>query len=164
MNMNWKKTPAVRRPAGFTLVEVMLAVGIASSAALLIVGLLPQGLDTMLKSASATAQQRALQTIQSDYQMRDWTTVLDQQEACTGELFRFDAQGFPLPQDHADAVFLTRVMVEDGPVLPGTAQKNPRLRTLVVQISTKLDEDKAFSDPGLNKEQRARLAQADKQP
>lgn len=152
------------RPRAFSFVEVMLSVGIAATTLVLLLGLLPCGLDEMTRSASAAAEVRALQVIQTDYQMREWAEVLGQQSACTGELFRFDAQGFLVRGDDAEALFLTRVLVEDGPVLPGSAQKNSRLRTLVMQISSNLDEKKAFAGGGRYREQRTLLAQADKQP
>lgn len=43
-------------------------------------GLIPVSLDTLREASNTTASARIVQSISSDYRMRDWSDVLQQQQ------------------------------------------------------------------------------------
>ncbi len=152
------------RSRAFTLAEVIITVGIAATAIVTIIGLLPYGLESMRQSAMVTAEARAVQSIIADYQMRDWSAVLEQQTSGAGELRHFDAQGYRVEKGDADSFLLAQVLVRDAPLLPGSGKTNPRLRSLIVRTSTRLSEADAFDEKQPFRQCQVILAQMDKRP
>lgn len=151
--------------AGFSLVEVMLAVGITGVAIVTLLGLLPSSLRSIQRAANDGAEARVLQAIMADYQMRDWPGILRQQESAAAELMHFDFNGFSVKSDDADAFLLAQVSVVNAPLLPGATVPNPRLRMLRVRTSRNVVAGAAAFDEKHNfRQTQAILPQMDKSP
>jgi uncharacterized protein (TIGR02598 family) len=61
---------------GFSLVEVVLALGVMSFAMVAILGMIPLGLTTLRESMDASAKTAIMQTIQNDANSSDRTTLV----------------------------------------------------------------------------------------
>ncbi|SKA80716.1 Verru_Chthon cassette protein B [Prosthecobacter debontii] len=88
-------TPDLRRSltrGGFSLVEVVLAVGIMALGVVTILGLLPHGLEMTRKTANEQAETRIIDQIVGEMQSVDWGT-LDSQQA---QIRYFDDQGLEI--------------------------------------------------------------------
>jgi type II secretory pathway pseudopilin PulG len=62
---NWRINPSLCRTAGFSLVEVTLALGVAALCLLVLMGLLPTGLKTQQSSAQQTTANQIISQISS---------------------------------------------------------------------------------------------------
>ncbi len=156
--------PAVSRVrAAFTLIEVVVALGVAALAVVTLLGLLPAGLGGIQRATADSAEARVLQAIMADYQTRDWDSVRRQQDAHSSELLYFDVNCFQVAA--ADAFFIVQVSVLPAPPLPGATTSNSRLRQLRVRTSRNVQAGvAAFAAPQVFQQTQAILAQMDKSP
>jgi uncharacterized protein (TIGR02598 family) len=129
---------------GFSLVETVVALGIASSCLLTLVALIPSGLDQVRQGERETATARVLQFVNTEYQMRPWADVLEQELGGGGEEFYFDHQGTQVSLNDKLAVYGVRVQVFPAPLLPGAANPNPSLRSLHLSVSEKIKNRDPF--------------------
>ena len=84
---------ARRSAAGFSLVEVVLAVGIMALGVVTILGLLPHGLEMSRKTANEMAEARIIEHIVGEMQSTEWQSL-----NTYGQQTRyFDDQGLELP-------------------------------------------------------------------
>ncbi|HSI62999.1 MAG TPA: Verru_Chthon cassette protein B, partial [Candidatus Saccharimonadia bacterium] len=110
--------------AGFSLVETTLAVGVAASVIVTLVGMIPFSLDALRQSSNVAAEARIVQAIAADYRMREWSEVLEQQQNGGSRDYIFDGQGTRVKTGAFSAIFTVRVTVADAPTLPGMLQTN----------------------------------------
>jgi uncharacterized protein (TIGR02598 family) len=151
--------------AAFSLVEVILAVGIAAITVVTLLGLLPASLSSIQHSNSDGAEARVLQAIMADYQQRDWPSILRQQEAATAELLYFDTNAFRVEATDRDAFLIAQVSILPAPLLPGSTVANPRLRTLRLRTSREVMAGAAaFEEKRVFRQTQAVLPQMDKSP
>ena len=148
-----------RHQSGFTLVEVALAVGITVTVCIVLMGLIPQSMDAMHKSALISADARVVQSITSDYQMRDWATVLAQ--GATNQDAYYDYHGLPTTKTALDVSFLARTQVLPAAALPGATAANAGIMTVFIQIVNGGDT-KTFDIPSRVRTYRTVVAQMDK--
>ncbi|HSJ03745.1 MAG TPA: Verru_Chthon cassette protein B [Verrucomicrobium sp.] len=135
---------------GFSLVEVVLAVGIAATTVVLLISLLPSGLDQMRASSNQMATARILRWISQDLQMRDFDEWAN---TASGIIYKFDAGGDPVQGgkvDDVSSIYTVQVSPEvsgstSGVDLPGNA-RNGYLRQAIVAISDRTSGD-PFADP-----------------
>lgn len=152
------------RTSGFSLVEAVLAVSIAATIILVVVGLIPSSLDQMAEAAKITAEARIVQTVTADYQMRPWQDILQQQSEKRARDLCFDAQGVMVAPDSPERLFTARTFVNDAAELPGVAQTNDRLRQLLVLVTDHANADEAFTNVKNHRRHPTMIAQTDKQP
>ena len=121
------------RPAAFTLIECVLALGIAATVLVAVMGLLPAGLH-----ATRIAAQKGTETFILAH-------IAQQSETArpSGDCY-FDATGSLLEGRRAGSAFAVRVEPGDGPILPGDAA--PSMHCLRVTISDRVIGD-PFGDP-----------------
>jgi uncharacterized protein (TIGR02598 family) len=139
-----------RRNRGFSLVEVVLAVGIAATTVVLLISLLPTGMDQIRASANQMATARILRWVSQDLQMRDFDEWANNASAIT---YKFDAGGDPVQGgkvDDVNSIYTVKVSPDtsgsvSGVDLPGSARNN-FLRQATVAISDRIGDD-PFSDP-----------------
>lgn len=157
--------PALRRwCAAFTLVETMLAVAIAGSVILILVSLIPGGMEQMERASSATAEARILQSVAGEFQMRAWQDILQLEAQEAAEEFHFDAQGARVSSDDAWRHFVVRARVAAAPSLPGAATASPALRQVTIWITDHPDSNRGFEQSGLHRRRHFILSQTDKSP
>lgn len=142
-----------------------MAVGITAVSIVTLLGLLPSSLSSIQRATNDGAEARVLQSIMADYQMRDWPSILRQQEAATAELMLFDIHGFPVKKGDADAFLIAQIHVVNAPMLPGATAPNPRLRMLRVRTSRNVSAgEAAFDEKHIFRQTQAILPQMDKSP
>ena len=99
---------ARRFAAGFSLVEVVLAVGIMALGVVTILGLLPHGLEMSRKTANEMAEARIIEHIVGEMQSTDWLAL----NTYGQQLRYFDDQGLELPNlNTAEARFALNYVV-----------------------------------------------------
>ncbi len=141
--------------------EVALAVGITVTVCITLMGLIPQSMDAMHKSALVSADARVVQSITSDYQMRDWATVVAQ--GATNQDAYYDYHGLPTTKGALDVSFTARTQVLAAPALPGSTATNTRIMTVFIQIVNGGDT-KFFDIPTRVRTYRTVVAQMDQKP
>lgn len=125
-----EKTPAFTRPAvydwendlsrissrdqkdGFSLVEVVLALGLMSFAVIAILGLIPTGLTTLRQSMNQTVEAQIVRSIGAQSVMANFTNL------ATNNMY-FDDEG--LPAKNAAGAFYTVNVTTNVPIFPGIA-------------------------------------------
>lgn len=103
------------RTRAFSLVEIVLAIGICSFALLAMLGTLPIGLSSLQDSAARTVSSNIVRGMSAEFRQLDFSTLTTSTASNGGTLW-FDAEGFPAQSDPTRQVFATLVTVSD----PGT--------------------------------------------
>lgn len=146
---------------GFSLVEVVLAVGIMAMGVVTILGLLPHGMEMSRKTANEQAETRIVEQLVGEMQSADWTTMGGLLGSGSGEIKAyFDDQGLRLANTGVDAgsqmVYLARVIFADqsdvtnGAPLPGKDYKavpNKNLRRITVEVAVTQNPLFDFENP-----------------
>ena len=78
---------------GFTLAEVMIAMGIVASVMVGLLGMIPLGVRSVREAANLTISGRIAQEVISNIQQANWSDVLT---SYNGKTFLFNNEGFPL--------------------------------------------------------------------
>jgi uncharacterized protein (TIGR02598 family) len=133
--------------AGFSLVEVTLALGIAAIGLTALLGLVPWSLDLLRESASDVAEAKIIQTVAADYQMTDWGQRSKKMKPADKEYY-FDQRGLQVPKGTFAHLFTAQARVDDkNPRLAGDATDNVYLRRVVVKITDQISDASAFENP-----------------
>lgn len=139
--------------AGFSLVEVVLAVGIMGLGVVTILGLLPHGLDISRKTANEQAQTRIVDQISGELQSSDWVTL----GGVVGApyVYQFDDQGLRTLDDNVTS-YVARVRLpeqtegDNGMRVPGRTVdgvRNRNLRRVSIEVATAQTRDFNFDSP-----------------
>ncbi|RBP38151.1 uncharacterized protein (TIGR02598 family) [Roseimicrobium gellanilyticum] len=162
--MNTKpQSPASKKyQAGFSLAETAVAVGIAASVIVTLVGMIPLSLDALRQSSNVAAEARIVQAIAADYRMREWSEVLQQQNSGGSKDYIFDGQGTRVKDGDTSAIFTVRVTVSDAPTLPGMQQTNPRLKSVQMLMTESPNPAAALAKPESCRKAQTLVAQMDK--
>ena len=146
---------------GFSLAETAIAVGIAASVLVTLVGMIPLSLETLRESSVVTAEARIVQAITADYRMREWSEVVQQQETGGTRDYYFDCQGTRVRDGDLATIFTARVTVSDAQPLPGVMQNNPRLKNVQILVTSSPDATLAFTRPETCRKSQSLVAQMD---
>ena len=125
-------SPTARRSGGFSLVEVVIALGITSFVIIAIIGLLSTGLQSSRESAEDTSLALMAQTTTSLFRAQPFSNVFgsvrfdaadtaaDYFFDANGDLTR-DATGAPATAANADSLFACTVTRRTPPLAPLSA-------------------------------------------
>ena len=154
MNTQLTTQPTSKAPAeGFSLVEVVIAVGIMALGITAVLGLLPHGLAMTKKTADLTYQTRIFQQILSEYQAMPWTEIV--RGVGNGERRSFDYEGIELRGGQEQLLsYVAEVELENKAVsLPSTTNPPPNdnLRRLIVKIAATPNSNYKFETIGTKK-------------
>lgn len=117
--------------AGFSLVEVTLAIGVVSFAFVGLFALLPQGMTTFRAALDNTTEGQIFQRIVGSAQQTDFDELTAQ-----GSYYRyFDDQGTDLGPTVTPGSIYTVMVTPQATKLPGAAAGSTNLLTLSVQIA-----------------------------
>ncbi len=143
--------------AGFSLVEVVLAVGIMGLGVVTILGLLPHGLEMSRKTANEQAQTRIVDQINGELQASSWETMggIVGSGGSNAVVLQYDDQGLRT-REGADTTYVARVSLAlpqestTGMQMPGKdsqAPTNPNLRRVKIEVATAQDPNFNFDTP-----------------
>lgn len=136
---------------GFSLAEVIMAVGITAIGVTSLIGLVPAGLDSLRQSAARVAQTKIIQAVTADFQMGDWGQR-NAGQMLTDREYSFDEQGLIVPKDDPWRHYSVKATIErnadesSGIKLFGDPTGNRYIYRLVIRITDKRDADAAFAD------------------
>jgi len=153
--MSRKKGVAVGlSPAGFSLVEVTLAVAIATLAIITLLGLLPQGLEMSRKTGILTNNSSILEQIIRDLENTTFNLLPSQGTGTPagtgGSLLSvtsrryFNDQGQNVTQDSDEISYVAEIDFTMPAALPLTETSQPFLRRVIVRIASSSNKDFAF--------------------
>jgi len=123
--------------AGFSLVEVTLALGIVTFSVLTLVGLIPMGLTTFHKAVATSVSSQIVQQVVTDVQQTDFNQLVSSSSQVTQLGLRyFDDQGNELSGTAAQsAIYNVNVVVNTPVVLTGGSSTAPaNLACLNIEI------------------------------
>ena len=143
------------RSAGFSLVEVVLAVGIMALGVVTILGLLPHGMEVSRKTANELAESRIVDSIVGDLQGVKWGAGGLPETEVIGQNRYFDDQGLEIEPNDPDLEGLLSyvVNVELPPMdvrVPTNqvgAPANVNLRRVVIRIISAPLKEFNFASP-----------------
>ncbi len=145
------KLPQARKPNGFSLPEVTIAVGIAALGLVALLGLMPQGLEMARKTGELAAQRQIMEEITRDLEQTSWAELQNLAGATSGTVKTFSEQGIEVTPGAVNTSYVANVKVFDLTAqLPqggGGAQIEKFLRKVVVRIATTTNTSYNFDDP-----------------
>jgi uncharacterized protein (TIGR02598 family) len=102
------------RPAGFSLVEVVMALGIMSFALMGIVGLLPAGLSQFRQAVDVTMKAQISQELTSSVQRTDFADLNEFGSAGSPKISYYDAEGAELAEANKENfAYMAKTYVAD---------------------------------------------------
>jgi uncharacterized protein (TIGR02598 family) len=120
-----------RGSSGFSLVEVVLAMGIIAVAFIPLMGLLPIGLNTSKQAIDTTIQAQILQQMTGQAQLTGWSGLTTMCNGTANATY-FDANG-NVVTSASSAIYMAAFSVPANTVLPGGAT-TPTLDTISIYI------------------------------
>ncbi len=124
-----KQSLRVRR-AGFSLVEVTMAMGIFGFAFAAIIGLIPMGLSNFRQAMDASVGTQICQRVINDVQQTDFDTLTGGSQA---ERY-FDEEGNEVTQS-SKYVYQVKIVVSGTTATPNAAASFSSLATVLIQIT-----------------------------
>jgi uncharacterized protein (TIGR02598 family) len=141
--------------SGFSLVEVVLAVGIMGLGVVTILGLLPHGLEMSRRTANEQAQTRIVDQIVGELQASDWSTLGGIVGSGAGQqVYQFDDQGLRTSQSQY-TTYVARVKLTEqteaanGAIMPSNKgnTRNQNLRRVSIDVAAVQNVNFNFDNP-----------------
>lgn len=134
----------IKARGGFTLVEVVLAIGIIAFAFIPLMGLLPLGLDVSRQAIDTTVQSQIVQQLTTEAQQTDFSGLSDFAKSTTTHPYYYDDQGNK--STSTQGVYEAIITAATQTALPGniTTQKLATVAIYVLNMRanrTKIDND-----------------------
>ena len=121
-------------PVGFTLAEVMIAMGIVASVMVALLGMIPLGVRSVREAANLTISGRIAQEIISNIQQSNWKDVIKDFDK---GIFTFDNEGFAMTgaTKGNNPSFKARVDIPDPAIVYGrTIYDKGILKKVLVEV------------------------------
>ena len=90
-----------RQSGGFSLIEIVIAIGLAAFAIVGLIGLMPQGLTTLKQSRSDSLRAEILKSVANTAKQTDFSPI----SSLNGTNFYFDADGVLVASGSPDALY-----------------------------------------------------------
>jgi uncharacterized protein (TIGR02598 family) len=124
------------RKAAFSLVEVTIALGIIGYALVLLMGMLPVGLNTFRASMDATIGSQIVQKVAGDMQQADFTTI----SSYDNTNMYYNGDGTYVGINGTNRVYDVLVTLSKsggvyGTLLPGTTTASTNLVTATIKVA-----------------------------
>lgn len=114
--MNLQKIRPVSR--GFTLAEVMIAMGIVATVMVGLLGMIPLGVRSVREATNLTLTGRIAQEVISNIQQANWKEI---ERSFNNRTFNFDNEGFLIRAGNKSPItFQARVVMDPQRVVIGT--------------------------------------------
>jgi uncharacterized protein (TIGR02598 family) len=127
--------------AGFSLVEVTLAVAIAALALITLLGLLPQGLEMSRKTSLITNYSNIVEQIARDLDNARFTMLPTSQQRKY-----FNDQGTELQADSEEIVFVAEIDPRQPATLPRSEATQLYLRRFIIKVTNSGNRDFEFGE------------------
>lgn len=137
---------AVAGLPGFSLVEVTLAVAIASLAIITLLGLIPQGLEMSRKTGLLTNNSHILEQIIRDLENTQFSLLPAAAGGGASQRRFFNDQGQEVSSNSEDIVFVAEVDFSQLASLPQTEQMQPYLRRVIIRVANSADPAFTFGN------------------
>lgn len=128
-------SPLSARRAGFTLAEVMIAMGIVASVMVALLGMIPLGVRSVREAANLAICGRISQEVINNIQQAPWSNIKD---SFDGKTFKFDHEGFLLTAKSRETVATyearVRLASEDEISFGKTKYDQTTLRKVLVDV------------------------------
>ena len=112
-----KKTSQKNYNPAFSLVEVVMAIGITSFSMLVILGLLPVGLNAVQRTTVQVGETEIARQVRADLEQLPLTGTTDSIQALNGTTYYYSQQGTKLPS--AAGAYFGATFAVGGPTVPG---------------------------------------------
>ena len=132
--------PSLRRQA-FSLIEVVLALGVTSFALLSMVALIPMGLSSARQAADETTESQIIQFSRNEMELTSFTNLA----TWSATTNYFDNQGLPTTQGAPSQIYSVTYAVTNvafsangataNPILINTGPSNNTTNAMVVQVT-----------------------------
>ncbi|WP_397380163.1 Verru_Chthon cassette protein B [Prosthecobacter sp.] len=119
-----------RSQAGFSLVEVTLAVAIAALAIITLLGLLPQGLDMARKTSLMINDSSILEQLTHDMENASFDLLPNQIVKKY-----YNDQGREVAQDATDLAYVVEIEPKQVVALPKAEMTQPYMKRMVIKIA-----------------------------
>ena len=138
--------------AGFSLIEVVMAIGIVAFAYIALFGLLPSGMSMFSKATDNSIGSQILQRVVGDAQQADFTALVNGggglEKRQPGYRY-FDYQGIEVPSMHG-SIYTAEVTVVPTTELPNASTPpSTNLATVRVRLANNPNENPAPFEPSL---------------
>jgi uncharacterized protein (TIGR02598 family) len=118
--------------AGFSLVEVALAVAIAALAIITLLGLLPQGLEMARKTSVITNNSSILEQIIRNLESMQWSDL-----PTTGTTNKYyTEEGLEVSADSKEISYVAQIDFGQQASLPQTETVEPFLRRVIIRLAS----------------------------
>ena len=131
-----KNSPPSKMARGFTLAEVMIAMGIVASVMVALLGMIPLGVRSVREATNMTLTGRIAQEVISNIQQANWKEVVGPTAKFDGQTFKFDNEGFIIRQGSKQIqTFEATVHIEPAKISIGkTTYAEDTLRKISVTV------------------------------
>ncbi len=143
-----KKLKIHSAPSGFTLAEVMIAMGIVASVMVALLGMIPLGVRAVREATNLTISGRIAQEVISNIQQANWKDVMNNYDKKT---FTFDNEGFAIRSSSRGSrpSFEARVIIPTDEISIGKTKYNVQtLKKILVEVEFTPDGNKVPLRPG----------------
>lgn len=134
-----------RAVGGFSLVEVTLAVAVASLAIITLLGLLPQGLEMSRKTGLANTNSSIVEQVIRDLENVPWSKLTARTGANSKLIMLFNDQGIKQPTGSKDVSFVAEVTLFQAS-LPKSESDQEWLRRTVINVAASSNPDFKFEE------------------
>ena len=139
-----------RAACGFTLIEVLIALGICVSVLVILLGILPGSLNQINKAADLVNYQRITNLITGEAQLTPWEDFLNMD----GNVRYFDNQGAYIPpellsQKKLSISYAAKIELpqkNEGLLFPGQMEPNEFTRRIVIHVANTTNAPYDFKD------------------
>ena len=148
-------------PAGFSLMEVTIALAIVAIACIPLIGMLPAGLKTMRDGRREVIEAEITRLLTNELSMSSWKETNNLEDFENHDRY-FDVDGVPL-DDERRAAFTARIVVGEGTTLPGAPEPNAFLKQVEIRVTDKpAGLERRFTDPDFHRVHSVLIAKMDK--
>lgn len=134
-----------RSQAGFSLVEVTLAVAIAALAIITLLGLLPQGLDMARKTSLMINDSNILEQLTHDMENASFDLLPPPNQKVKKY---YNDQAREVLQDATDLAYVVEIEPQQVVALPKAEMTQPYMRRMVIRIAATSSPSFVFAPPG----------------
>lgn len=140
MRISYRQPPG-RRSAGYSLVEVMVAVGIVSFGIIAMVSMMPSGLSTFRNSMDRSISSQIAQRIVSEERQKNFDNIT------AGATYQyFTDEGDKTTLGAANQIYVARVDIVKQVGVPGASIQNQNMAQVRVRIANRPRVTSALQD------------------